>query len=147
MIKYKVTLTQQERDQLTSMISKGMHTAQEIRNAYILLNVDQSLPEEKLTNEEICRVLKTSMRMIDRVKQRFVEDGFEASLERKPGKTVRTKKIDGETEAHLIALSCSKAPEGFSKWSLRLLADRMVELAYVESISYETIRRTLKKTN
>jgi transposase len=129
------------------MISKGMHTAQEIRNAYILLNVDQSLPEEKLTNEEICRVLKTSMRMIDRVKQRFVEDGFEASLERKPGKTVRTKKIDGETEAHLIALSCSKAPEGFSKWSLRLLADRMVELAYVESISYETIRRTLKKTN
>ena len=147
MIKYKVTLTQQERDQLTSMISKGTHTAQEIRNAYILLNVDQSLPEEKLTNEEICRVLKTSMRMIDRVKQRFVEDGFEASLERKPGKTVRTKKIDGETEAHLIALSCSKAPEGFSKWSLRLLADRMVELAYVESISYETIRRTLKKTN
>lgn len=147
MIKYKVTLTEQERDQLTSMISKGMHTAQEIRNAYILLNVDQSLPEEKLTNEEICRVLKTSMRMIDRVKQRFVEDGFEASLERKPGKTVRTKKIDGETEAHLIALSCSKAPEGFSKWSLRLLADRMVELAYVESISYETIRRTLKKTN
>jgi hypothetical protein len=147
MIKYKVTLTQQERNQLTSMISKGMHTAQEIRNAYILLNVDQSLPEEKLTNEEICRVLKTSMRMIDRVKQRFVEDGFEASLERKPGKTVRTKKIDGETEAHLIALSCSKAPEGFSKWSLRLLADRMVELAYVESISYETIRRTLKKTN
>ena len=147
MIKYKVTLTQQERDQLTSMISKGTHTAQEIRNAYILLNVDQSLAEEKLTNEEICRVLKTSMRMIDRVKQRFVEDGFEASLERKPGKTVRTKKIDGETEAHLIALSCSKAPEGFSKWSLRLLADRMVELAYVESISYETIRRTLKKTN
>jgi hypothetical protein len=135
MIKYKVTLTQQERDQLTSMISKGTHTAQEIRNAYILLNVDQSLPEEKLTNEEICRVLKTSMRMIDRVKQRFVEDGFEASLERKPGKTVRTKKIDGETEAHLIALSCSKAPEGFSKWSLRLLADRMVESAYVESIS------------
>jgi hypothetical protein len=147
MIKYKVTLTQEERDQLTSMISKGMHTAQEIRNAYILLNVDQSGLGEKLTNEEICRVLKTSMRMIDRVKQRFVEDGFEASLQRKPGKTIRTKKIDGETEAHLIALSCSKAPEGFSKWSLRLLADKMVELAYVESISYETIRRTLKKTN
>jgi transposase len=147
MIKYKVTLTEQERDQLTSMISKGEHSAQEIRNAYILLNVDQNVPEQKHTNEEICRVLKTSMRMIDRVKQRFVEDGFEASLERKPGKTVRTKKIDGETEAHLIALSCSKAPEGFSKWSLRLLADKMVELAYVESISYETIRRTLKKTN
>jgi transposase len=147
MIKYKVTLTEQERDQLITMISKGAHTAQEIRNAYILLNVDRSIPGEKHTNEEICRILKTSMRMIDRVKQRFVEDGFEASLERKPGKTIRTKKIDGETEAHLIALSCSKAPAGFSKWSLRLLADKMVELAYVESISYETIRRTLKKTN
>ena len=146
MIKYKVTLTQEERDQLTSMVSKGTHTAQEIRNAYILLNVDQSGLGEKLTNEEICKVLKTSMRMIDRVKQRFVEDGFEASLERKPGKTIR-KKVDGEVEAHLIALSCSKVPEGFSKWSLRLLADKMVELAYVESISYETIRRTLKKTN
>lgn len=147
MIKYKVTLTQEEREQLTTMVSKGEHTAQEIRNAYILLNVDQSIPGEKRTNEEICGVLKTSMRMIDRVKQRFVEDGFEASLQRKPGKTIRTKKIDGEIEAHLIALSCSKAPVGFSKWSLRLLADKMVELAYVESISYETIRRTLKKTS
>lgn len=146
MIKYKVTLTRDERAELAAMISKGTHTAQEIRNAYILLNVDQSVPGEKLTNEEICRVLKTSMRMIDRVKQHFVEDGFEASLERKPGKTIR-KKVDGDVEAHLIALSCSEVPEGFSKWSLRLLADKMVELDYVESISYETIRRTLKKTN
>lgn len=147
MIKYRVTLTKEERDQLTSIISKGTHSAQQSRNAYILLNVDQSGLGEKLTNEEICRVLKTSMRMIDRVKQRFVEDGFEASLERKPGKTTRAMKIDGDLEARLIALSCSKAPEGFSKWSLRLLADKMVELAYVESISYETIRRALKKTN
>lgn len=147
MIKYRVTLTKDERDQLISIISKGTHSAQQTRNAYILLNVDQSGFGEKLTNEEICRVLKTSMRMIDRVKQRFVEDGFEASLERKPGKTNRSIKVDGELEARLIALSCSKAPEGFSKWSLRLLADKMVELAYVDSISYETIRRTLKKTS
>lgn len=147
MIKYKVTLTKDERDELHSIISKGTHSAQQIRNAYILLNVDQSVLGEKLINEEICRVLKTSMRMIERVKQRFVEDGFEGSLERKPGKTTRTKLIDGDLEARLIALSCSKAPEGFSKWSLRLLADKMVELAYVESISYETIRRTLKKTS
>lgn len=147
MIKYKVTLTRDERDKLHAIISKGSHSAQQIRNAYILLNVDQSGLAEKLTNEEICRVLKTSMRMIDRVKQRFVEDGFEASLERKPGKTTRAKIVDGEMEARLIALSCSKAPEGFSKWSLRLLADKMVELSYVESISYETIRRVLKKTS
>lgn len=147
MIKYKVTLTNEERDELHAIISKGVHSAQQIRNAYILLNVDESGLGEKLINEEICRVLKTSMRMIDRVKQRFVEDGFEASLERKPGKTTRAKIVDGDVEAHLIALSCSKAPEGFSKWSLRLLADKMVELSYVESISYETIRRVLKKTN
>ena len=147
MIRYKVTLTKEEREELHSMISKGIHSAQQIRNAYILLNVDQSGLGEKLTNEEICRVLKTSMRMVDRVKERFVEDGFEASLRRRPAKTTRKKIIDGDIEAHLIALSCSKAPEGFSKWSLRLLADKMVELAYVESISYETIRRTLKKTS
>ena len=147
MVKYRVTLKQEERDELTSIVSKGTHSAQQIRNAYILLNVDQSGLGEKLTNEDICRVLKTSMRMIDRVKQRFVEDGFEASLQRKPGKSNRPVKSDGDLEARLIALSCSKVPEGFSKWSLRLLADKMVELEYVESISYETIRRTLKKTN
>jgi len=85
--------------------------------------------------------------MIDRVKQRFVEEGFEACLARKPMSKTKEKKADGEVEAHLIALSCSKAPMGFTKWSLRLLADKMVELKYVESISHETIRRVLKKTS
>jgi hypothetical protein len=85
--------------------------------------------------------------MIDRVKQRFVEEGFEACLERKPMSKVKEKKADGEVEAHLIALSCSKAPKGFSRWSLRLLAERMVEMEYVENISHETVRRVLKKTN
>jgi hypothetical protein len=85
--------------------------------------------------------------MIDRVKQRFVEEGFEVCLERKPMSKVKEKKADGEVEAHLIALSCSKAPKGFSRWSLRLLAERMVEMQYVESISHETVRRVLKKTS
>lgn len=147
MIKYKVSLTKEERDQLNGIISKGSHTAQQYRNAYILLNCDESGQGEKIINEEVSRVLKISMRMIDRVKQRFVEEGFEACLERKPLIKPRPKKIDGEVEAHLIALSCSKAPEGFSKWSLRLLADKMAELKYVEEISYETIRKALKKTN
>jgi hypothetical protein len=147
MIKYKVSLTEEEREQLTAVISKGSHTAQQYRNAYILLNCDEGEYKEKVINEEISRVLKVSMRMIDRVKQRFVEDGFEACLERKPVIKTKTKKIDGEVEAHLIALSCGKAPEGFSKWSLRLLADKMVELKYVEDISYETIRKALKKTS
>jgi transposase len=147
MIKYKVTLMKEEREQLTAIISKGSHSAQQYRNAYILLNCDESEHNEKIINEEVSRVLKVSMRMIDRVKQRFVEDGFESCLERKPLAKTKTKKIDGEIEAHLIALSCGKAPDGFSKWSLRLLADKMVELKYVDDISYETIRKALKKTN
>lgn len=147
MIKYKVVLTKGEREELEAIISKGSHTAQQYRNAYILMNCDESGLGEKIINEAVSRVLKVSMRMIDRVKQRFVEDGFESCLERKPLSKKKAKKIDGELEAHLIALSCSKAPEGFSKWSLRLLADKMVELKYVDDISYETIRQTLKKTN
>ncbi len=147
MIKYKVNLTKEERDQLTAIISKGSHKAQQYRNAYILLNCDESGYGEKIINEDISRVLKVSMRMIDRVKQRFVEEGIEACLERKAVIKTKVKKIDGEVEARLIALSCSKAPEGFSKWSLRLLADKMVELKYVDDISYETIRKALKKTN
>jgi len=147
MVKYKVTLTQQERVQLNDIISKGSHSAQLYRTAYILLNCDEGEYGEKIINEEVCRVLKISMRMIDRVKQRFVEEGFEVCLERKPMSKVKEKKADGEVEAHLIALSCSKAPKGFSRWSLRLLAERMVEMQYVESISHETVRRVLKKTS
>ena len=147
MIKYKVTLTREEREQLNDIVSKGTHSAQLYRTAYILLNCDEGKYSKKIINEEVSQVLQISMRMIDRVKQRFVEEGFEACLTRKPMSKTKEKKADGEVEAHLIALSCSKAPRGFSKWSLRLLADKMVELKYVESISHETVRRVLKKTN
>lgn len=147
MVKYKVILTEEERDQLTAIISKGSHTAQQYRKAYILLNCDEGEHNQKVINKEVSGVLKVSMRMIDRVKQRFVEDGFDPYLARKPVMKTKTKKIDGEVEAHLIALSCGKAPDGFSKWSLRLLADKMVELKYVDNISYETVRKTLKKTS
>ena len=147
MVKYKVSLTKDEQEQLNNIVSKGTHSAQLYRSAYILLNCDEGRYGKKIVNEEVCRVLKISMRMIDRVKQRFVEEGFEACLERKPKSKSKQKKADGEVEAHLIALSCSTAPKGFSRWSLRLLADKMVELEYVESISHETVRRVLKKTN
>jgi transposase len=147
MIKYKVTLTKQEREQLKAIISKGYHSAQQFRTAYILLNCDESEEGEKLINEQVSSVLQVSMRMIDRVKQRFVEEGFEACLDRKPLSKTKPKKADGELEAHLIALSCSKAPEGFSRWSLRMLADKMIQLEYAESLSYETVRKVLKKTN
>jgi len=144
---YKVKLTEQEYQELINIISKGIHTSQLYRTAYILLNCDDGEQGSKLKGVEISKVLKVSTRMIDRVKQRFVEEGFEACLERKPMSRTKTRKADGDTEAQLIALSCSKAPEGFSRWSLRLLAEKMVELKYIESISHETIRRVLKKTN
>lgn len=147
MIKYKVTLDKEEHDQLMDLVNKGVHSSQQYRTAYILLNCDTGKYGEKLTGSEICRVLKVSMRMIDRVKQRFVEEGFDACLERKQSEQTKGKKVDGDLEAHLIALSCSKAPQGFSRWSLRMLADKAVELKYTESISHETIRKALKKTN
>lgn len=147
MIKYKVALTKEEHEELMDIVSKGSHTSQQYRTAYILLNCDEGKYGEKNSGVQISRVLKVSARMIDRAKQRFVEDGFEACLERKPMSRTKEKKADGDTEARLIALSCSKAPEGFARWSLRLLADKMVELKYIDSISHETIRKVLKKTN
>ncbi len=122
--------------------------AQKIVNALILLDCDTGeFQTSRSTNEDIARVLSISMRKIDRVKKRFVEEGFDAALNRKKTERVYEKKADGEFEAHLIALSCSDPPEGFARWSLRLLADKMVELNYIDSISHEAVRRVLKKTN
>ena len=146
--KYTVTLTKQEREELSQIISKGKHRSQTYRSAYILLNKDEGDHSEGLvTNEEVAKVLKISMRTIDRVKRRFVEEGFEVCLSRKPTSRVYERKIDGEREAKLISIACSEPPQGMAKWSLRLLADKMVELEYVESLSYETVRRVLKKTS
>lgn len=146
MIKYTVHLTKNEREDLLAIISKGSHTSQTFRAAYILLNCDEGKYSEKVTNEQISIVLKIGMRTIDRVKKRFVEEGLEAMLERKPTSRTYDVKADGDVEARLVALCCSEPPKGFAKWSLRLLADKMVELKYAESISYETVRRVLKKT-
>jgi len=142
---YKVELTKQEREELLSIIRKGKHTSQIYRNAYILLNTDEGEYSEKVTNAEISKVLKVGMRTIDRVKKRFVEEGYDACLSRKPTTRVYEKKVDGDVEAKLVSIACSEPPEGFAKWSLRLLADKMVELQYVESISHETVRTVLKK--
>jgi transposase len=100
-----------------------------------------------VTNEQISKVLKVGMRTIDRVKKKFIEEGLEASLERRPTTRLYERKADGDLEAKLVTLCCSEPPKGFSKWSLRLLADKMVELKYVESISHVTVRSVLKKTN
>ena len=147
MVRYKVALLKDEREELMAIINKGYHTSQSFRAAYILLNCDEGKYSEKVTNEQISKVLKIGMRTIDRVKRKFVEEGLEFVLERKPPDREYERKADGEVEARLITLCCSEPPRGFAKWSLRLLADRMVELKYVDSISYETVRRVLKKTN
>ena len=148
MAKYKVTLTKAERSELDGILSKGYHTSQQFKNACILLNVDEGkYSDESSVNREICKVLKIGMRTIDRVKKKFVEDGLEAILERKTPDREYARIADGEVEAKLIALSCSESPTGYARWSLRLLADKAVELGYVERLSYETVRRVLKKTN
>jgi transposase len=117
-------------------------------NALILLNCDEGdFQTKRSTNEQVAGVLKISMKKIDRVKKRFVEEGLDIALNGHKGSRVYARKADGDLEAHLVALSCSEPPEGFAGWSLWLLADRAVELNYVDSISYETVRRVLKKTN
>ncbi len=148
MIKYKVTLTQQEREELQGLAKKGSHKSQKVLNALILLNCDVGeFQNNKSVNETISNVLHVSMKKIDRVKKRFVEEGLDVALEGHKGERVYKKKTDGEFEAHLVALSCTEPPEGFSRWSLRLLADKAVELEYIDEISHETVRRILKKTN
>ena len=148
MKKYIVTLMKDERDLLNSFISKGRYRSQKVINSLVLLACDEGEFQTKRSiNEEIARVLNISMRKIDRVKKRFVEDGLDVALKGRKSSRVYARKADGDFEAHLVALSCSSPPEGFARWSLRLLADKVVELDYIDSISHETIRRVLKKTN
>jgi hypothetical protein len=147
MMLYTIKLTKAEIEELHAIINKGSHTSQTFRVAYILLNCDEGKYSDKVTNEQISKVLKVGMRTIDRVKKRFVEEGLEAVLERRPTSRVYEKKSDGDVEAKLVTLCCSEPPKGYAKWSLRLLADKMVELKYVESISHITVRNILTKTN
>ncbi len=148
MKKFIVTLTADERKDLAGITSKGQHRSQKLLNALTLLACDEGKHQKKRSkNEEIARVLNTSMRKIDRVKKRFVIDGLDVALHGRKGSRVYDKKADGDFEAHLVALSCSDPPEGFSRWTLRLLAEKVVELDYIDNISHETVRRVLKKTS
>ncbi len=148
MKKYIVTLSKDEREALGALTSKGKHKSQQILNALILLGCDEGEYQTKRsTNEEIAYVLGISMKKIDRLKKRFVIGGIEAALNRKKGSRIYVKKTDWDFEAHLVALSCSEPPEGFARWSLRLLADKVIELGYIDSISHEAIRSILKKRN
>ena len=117
MVKYKVTLSEAERQELQAISSKGSHKSQKVLNALILLNVDVNQPKtSRSTNESISKVLNISMKKIDRVKRRFVEDGFEVALMGHPKEREYEKKVDGDLEAKLVSISCSEPPEGFSRW-------------------------------
>ena len=147
-IKYKVTLDAEERDMLKEIATHGRHNSQKVLNALILLGCDRGrFQEHRMTNQQIADALPVSMKKIDRVKKRFVEQGLEATLDKRTAPRPYLRKTDGDVEAHLIALSCAKPPAGHARWSLRLLADKMVELRYVDSISHETVRSVLKKTS
>jgi len=149
MVHYTIKLNKIEAEDLNNVINKGSHTSQSYRAAYILLNCDKGEFSEntEIKNVEICKILKVGERTIDRVKKKFIEEGFESVLERRPSIQNYTKKIDGDMEAKLVALCCSEPPAGFAKWSLRLLADKMVELNYIDYISHVSIGEVLKKTN
>lgn len=147
MVKYKVTLRAKEREELLEITKGGKHNSKKIIHALILLNCDEGKYSDKVKNADISKVLKIGMRTIDRIKKKFVEDGFEIALEGKPTARVYEKKTDGDLEAHLIAMSCGTPPKGFARWSLRLLAEKAIELEYVENISHETVRSILKKTS
>jgi len=149
MIHYTIKLNKIEVEELNKVINKGSHTSQAFRAAYILLNCDKGdfSEDAEIKNAEICKILKIGDRTIDRVKKKFIEEGFDSVLERRPSVQNYTKKVDGDLEAKLVTLCCSEPPKGFSKWSLRLLADKMVELNYVDYISHVTVGEMLKKTN
>jgi transposase len=144
--KYIVTLTAEERQYLEQFTTTGRHAAYQINHARILLKADRNQPNGSWVDEEIKAAFEVSIRTIERVRQRFVEDGMEVALKRRPG-AGRKPQLTGEVEAHLIALRCSDAPAGQGRWTLRLLAERMVELDYVDHISHESVRDILKKTN
>ena len=145
--KYIVDLTESERSQLEQLTNKGKIAAYKMNHARILLLADINQEQGGWTDIKINEALNISQATIERVRKKFVEEGIESALTRKKQKNRRPKIIDGEKEAYLIAIACSETPTGEAKWTLQMLADKMVELKYVEKVSRETIRQTLKKMN
>ena len=144
--KYIVRLTRDERTELTDLVMKGKAAAHKRQHAQILLKADISKLGPGWNDEKISKAFDVSIRTVERVRKRLVEEGLEAALNRAKQKRVRNRRLDGEQEAHLVALTCSEPPTGKARWTMRLLADRMVELEYTESVSHETVRQVLKKT-
>lgn len=144
--KYPVILTDAQREQLKSLIAAGTAPARKLTHARILLKADQSPQGPGWVDQKIAEALESSQPTVARVRKHYFEEGLQAALNRRPPNRVYQRKLDGEQEARLIALACSAPPQGQARWSLRLLADKLVELEIVEEVSYQTVRRMLKKT-
>jgi len=145
--KYRVTLTDDERAMLTTLITSGSAPARTLTHARILLKADQAQGGPAWTDEAIRDALDVGLSTIARVRARLVEYNLDDALHRRATPRPHQRLLDGAAEAHVLALACSAVPEGNERWTLRLLADKMVELEYVERVSHETIRQVLKKTN
>jgi transposase len=147
MKKYRVTLTAAERDELERLLARGKADVRKLKHAQVLLKADQAEGGSAWTDERIVAALDVGVATVQRLRQRFVEEGLRAALRPyRVGKRVYPRKLDGEQEAKLIALACSTPPEEHGRWTLRLLAGRMVELQHVDSLSHETVRQTLKES-
>ena len=146
-LKYRVTLIQEERDELEQLLAKGKAAARKLTHARILLKADASEGGPGWRDETIVHALDCSAATVYRVRERFVRKGVEAALEPKPPARVYPRRLDGKGEAQLVTLACSQPPGGRTRWTLQLLADRLVELDVVDRISPETVRLTLKKTH
>jgi hypothetical protein len=146
--KFVVRLSAEEREGLECLVSTGAAAAKKLRRARVLLLVDQGECGPNLIDKEVAKIIGISVRSVEIIRQDLCEKGLAASIERKRYESkTRIRKIDGEVEAHLVALSCSSPPEGYEKWSLRMLADKVVEMNILDEVSHETIRRALKKMN
>jgi hypothetical protein len=147
MKKYQVTLTADEREQLTALIAAGKAAAKRLAHARILLKADQAAGGPAWPDERIAEAVEASTDTAARVRQRFVEQGLDAALGRKKqDRPSRQRALDGAAEARLVALACAAPPDGRARWTMRLLADKLVELEVVDAVSDETVRRAMKKT-
>jgi len=144
---YRVRLTEEERQELQALVSKGKAAARKLTRARVLLLADQAEGGLANSDPQIVAALGCGRATVERVRQQFVEEGLEATLNSKPTTRIYERRLDGKAEAHLVAIACGAPPEGRARWTLRLLADRMVALGYVESVSHEAVRQTLKKTS
>jgi len=145
--KFIVTLTKSERLELLAQTKKGNLPVRKMKHIQILLWADNSERGNNWSDEKIANSLDVSTKTICRIRQTFVEDGLDASLNRKEHKNFKPRKLGGNEEAHLVALCCSKSPKGTCRWTLRMLADKLIELKIVDNISHEAVRQTLKKMN